>query len=755
MISDSDASLRKRDVLDRRLSIIDFLSADDSLLDPISSNHQHSENETWYTPNSKKFEDASTKIEQWEHEPQTSEKKTNKNKCNLRKSLAWDSAFFTSAGVLDAEELSSIIEGVEKEALPRIEEDVYRSCESISTLESDSLTVESVDLEGDLFEDVRASIQKSSNKSKLASASTRVSSTSGLQNRDSSGKVGLVSGLVSRNKVKAPPTPRNPTAAVRGIVKTTNKSNPTFTPFPQHTPTRRESSISKPSKVPAKPSASSTISAKRALISDLHVKSEKDKAKHIIDRVSSMSKASVIGGSRGTEPKPPVLSKLTSGQSVSTKTKSATSTSSGSNSSNNIGKSPFNSSRRKVIAGISKLPSSRPPPVRTPSGIASRNKTESGYSSLSGLLSANKLSSSVSPASSVSDWSSESSVSTSMLKYMCDSSRSSIDSCSSRKVLLDTNADQGINYQIPQSDLSLEGQEGQHTGFVIQSVRTTSVAAITPAAPAKPSGLRLPSPKIGFFDGAKSSVRTPRGGVQPQSVVPHGLLKHRAGSPSEGQNKAKLGKLQAVRSIKSIENKTPDNQQNPHPNPFDESLDVATKTSSAEQNVKSSSEMPMGAVENVTYTSLSHGMEKTNYDLHPLTCVEYQENVYHDNQVNCLSKQVELVDINSKPREKIRGGSLPICETDVCFHDESNGLELSNHNELFDYPKNLELLKGSSTPHLCGIPTSIDMATSVRRPFAEKNSFCNMDCSVFTEPAVLEVKPINLHVPESIKTENN
>lgn len=87
-------------------------------------------------------------------------------------------------GVLDAEELSSIIEGVEKEALPRIEEDVYRSCESISTLESDSLTVESVDLEGDLFEDVRASIQKSSNKSKLASASTRVSSTSGLQNRD-------------------------------------------------------------------------------------------------------------------------------------------------------------------------------------------------------------------------------------------------------------------------------------------------------------------------------------------------------------------------------------------------------------------------------------------------------------------------------------------------------------------------------------------------------------------------------------------
>jgi hypothetical protein len=90
-------------------------------------------------------------------------------------------------GVLDAEELSSIIEGVEKEELPRIEEDVYKSCDSISTLGSDCLTLESVELEGDLFEDVRASIQKSSHKSKLASAATRVSSTSrlaGLQTRD-------------------------------------------------------------------------------------------------------------------------------------------------------------------------------------------------------------------------------------------------------------------------------------------------------------------------------------------------------------------------------------------------------------------------------------------------------------------------------------------------------------------------------------------------------------------------------------------
>ncbi|XP_058740333.1 uncharacterized protein LOC131612583 [Vicia villosa] len=742
MNSDSDSSLRNNDINDRRLSIIDFLSADDSLLDPVSSNHQNSENEAWYTPNSKKFEDAATKIEQWEDEPQTSEKKTTRNpKCNLRKSLAWDSAFFTSAGVLDLDELSSIIEGVEKETLPRIEEDVYKSCDSISTLGSDSLTFESADLEGDLFEDVRASIQKSSRKSKLATAATRVSSVSALPGLQTpSRKVSAV----TRNKIKAPPTPRNPTTpVVRGIGKATNKN--TFTQIPQPLATRRESSISKLSKLPAKPIASSTISAKRASLSGLHAKSEKDRAKHIIgDRVSSMPNASVIGGSRGTQPKPTILSKLPSGQSVSTKAKSVSSTSSGSSLSDNIGKSPIISARRKVIAGNSKPPSSRPP-VKTTSGFASRNKIESVNSSLSSLISANKLSSSVSPASS---WSSEASLSASMPKYMCDSSRSSIDSCCSRKVFSDTNADKSINSQIAQSDLSIEGHEAQRSVIINPSVRTASVAAVTPSALAKPSGLRLPSPKIGFFDGVKSSVRTPRGGAQPHSAVLHGLLKHGARSPSEGKNKA-------VRSITPIGNKKIDNEKNPHPSHFDESLDVAIKACSAEQNIKSSTEMLKGAFKNVEYTSLSQEMQNsTNHDLRPLTRVNHQENVYHDNQIDCLIKQVGLMNINSATQEKINDDSLSFRETDVSFQDKSNGMELSNHRELFNHPKNPEILKGLSTPGLCVAPTSIDMATSARRPFAAKDSFFNMDFPVFIEPSISEVKLINTSVPENITKES-
>lgn len=252
----------------------------------------------------------------------------------------------------------------------------------------------------------------------------------------------------------------------------------------------------------------------------------------------------------------------------------------------------------------------------------------------------------------------------------------------------------------------------------------------------------------------KPSVRTPRGGMQPHSVVPHGLPKHGA-SPSEGQNKAKPGKLQPARSITSIENKKPNNQQNSHPDHFHESLDVAIKTSSQVQDVKSSSDMPMGAVENVEDTSPSHRVEKTHYILHPLSGVNNQENVSHDNQVDCLSKQIGLMDINSKTLGKINGDSLSFFQTDVSFKDKSNGLELSSHKELFDYPKSEESLKGSFTPNLSVSPTSFDTAISRRIPFAAKDSLCNMDCSDVRESALSEVKPTNLSLPESITKENS
>lgn len=81
--------------------------------------------------------------------------------------------FLLFLGVLDSDELSSMIEGsdkMENRSLPRILEETQRSTDSMSTLASDSLTIASdaltmASLENEideLFGDVRASIQKSS-----------------------------------------------------------------------------------------------------------------------------------------------------------------------------------------------------------------------------------------------------------------------------------------------------------------------------------------------------------------------------------------------------------------------------------------------------------------------------------------------------------------------------------------------------------------------------------------------------------------
>lgn len=65
----------------------------------------------------------------------------------------------------------------EKHVLPIILEDVQKSSDSISTLESEIMPLESI--EGNLFEDVRASIQKSSRS--IGKANSRSKAESGRQ----------------------------------------------------------------------------------------------------------------------------------------------------------------------------------------------------------------------------------------------------------------------------------------------------------------------------------------------------------------------------------------------------------------------------------------------------------------------------------------------------------------------------------------------------------------------------------------------
>ncbi|KAF7818582.1 histone H3.v1-like isoform X2 [Senna tora] len=944
-----EGSQRKRGVQNRRLSIIDVSSADDSLLDPVSGDHHKKHSGHLYenqehvelldTPNSKNFEDATSKLEEWEQEPRPTETfeigKAKKNsKCNLRKSLAWDSAFFTSAGVLDPEELSSIIEGVEKDekhALPCIKEDVHLSCESLTTLESDSMTLESLEadlfedirasiqkssntsnatngnrkmpsgmagfqtgeckhalpgikedirkscesittlesdsltlesLETDLFEDIRASIQKSGKMSNVANGKSKVPSrVAGFQTGDVLKKIGIAPG----NKMNASPSSKNPSSTSMQSGKT--MKNPPRPHVLQVSATRSESSTIKQSKVPAKSIPSLIMSAKRASLGGLHIGSEKDKANRVIGgRVSSVSKAPTLGGSRGVVPKTTLSSKSSSAPSVATKTNLSTSTSLGSNSSGNIGKSPLNSVKRKVDARTVKPPASGSA-VRTPSKIGSRNKTDSGNCGLSGLTSDTKLSSSISPASSVSDWSSESSSSTCVTKQRSNSSRTSIDSISScRKVSSDTDTPQVSSSLNTPSDLNLEGQESQLIGVVNQCARSSSAGAVLPPGPMmKPSGLRLPSPKIGFFDGMKSSVRTPRGGMQSHTVVPSGLPKHgRCVNPSEGQNKAKIGKLQSTRSIMSIKNAKPTSHPNLH-----ESSDVAVETFSGSQTVKISSELPkevvntmllesaagninmnmteghimethdisLGLTHNIGIVNIS--MEKTSseikdsissmdvratstdeerkrsdlsstYDVenssqivgegstcgesnlpkaegpdigmlinHPCdtenkkvldismhNMIPEGNNAMHSEisidtstvglynpsvsttEIDCLSSKLEVMGINSETQEKFNG-PLSFSQTDLCSQDYPKGVVFSSRKEL-DCPKQVESLNGPNTP-------SLYMAASTRRPFAVKDSFCNMDdlSCVSTESTVAEVKSTILSSSESMMKENN
>ncbi|KAE9612289.1 hypothetical protein Lalb_Chr06g0171411 [Lupinus albus] len=327
-------------------------------------------------------------------------------------------------------------------------------------------------------------------------------------------------------------------------------------------------------------SPNSKISSKLASPGDLHVKSEKGK-------VSSVSNTSVIRSSRASVPKSTLASKFPSVPSVSLKTKSIISKFQGGNISGNISKSTLNSLKRKVDGGT-KRPLSSCSSAKTPSKLASRDKTASSGSSLSSLLSVSKLSSSISPASSISDCSLESPSSTSMSKYRCNSSMTTIGSSPSRKRLPDIDGQQRSNSKNPRSNSSFEGKETQHTGFISQCARNPAAELVLPQAPMNnTSGLRLPSPTIGFFGGVKSSVGTPGKGTQ-HSGMPHSLPKHGARSvnPSEGLNNTKHRKLKPARYIMSTENKKSCNQQKSHQISLHESSDVAIGTSTALQNVK-------------------------------------------------------------------------------------------------------------------------------------------------------------------------
>ncbi|XP_021638497.2 uncharacterized protein LOC110633941 isoform X2 [Hevea brasiliensis] len=540
------------------------------------------------------------------------QEKTRKNeKYNLRKSLAWDSAFFTSAGVLEPEELSTIIGGTEKggknHILLGIEEDIHRSTDSISTFATDNSTLGT--LEDDLFGDIRASIQKSSKGSNAAVSHGKAGSgVNEGQLIKSSEKVDIV----VQKKLKTKAAPRKLTVAIKGSGKLANQVSPT----PQASKCglmneESTSSVRKPPNRAGRVSPILTTATKRASLGANHVKMEKDSAKYSTghsDKPKNLTvrgaKPPYMGGSRNTVPKPTLPFKSSLQSSMASKSELRTSSSTidslGSLSSDGSSRCSLYSEKRKIDSKTGNH-FSTVSTVKSTLKTESRSKNQSMSPRISPSVTKAKFFASISPASSISEWSLESMSPTSTLNKRTNSSRPSLDTRLCSDAYDNGDASQVLDSQNHSSDKCSVGHGTQVIGLPSECgkrVSTGSGAVVRPDS-IKPSGLRMPSPKIGFFDGVRSEVRTPSGRNQSHPAVPRGLPRYGVEnvSPSGRSNEAKLGKLQpialAVRGTKASAQQNASEIKPRPPLPLQAPPGNASKVCSASRNGKYCPGMPL------------------------------------------------------------------------------------------------------------------------------------------------------------------
>ncbi|KAL6503127.1 hypothetical protein OROHE_023756 [Orobanche hederae] len=510
---------------------------------------------------------------------------------NLRKSLAWDSAFFTSAGVLDAEEFTTMITGTDKSdkhILPGIQEEITGSTESLSTLGSDALTLET--LEDDLFVDIRASIQRSSKKTldlrssnsktaavevhELISCRVRVrgSSTRNTKVHDTTRLPALKKERVTQNKIPKP-----------CLKKTSSQQSDRMSKCqPKQKIGQTNAVLPKPPKSVSSSNPSSTAAGKRDSFGTGRTESGISNPVPVSGKGTQLLKVSSSGGVRRALPKPAPSSNSSLLASSSTVHSTRSSSSGGvrralpkpapsSNSSLLASLSTVHSARSSTSSDSSSSMSSRINPGKPNVMIQRRNTGKSGSvgtapsgpvpktplnatttttnATLRNKLppSSSKISSSVSPASSISEWSSVSSSSSSMVNQKYSNSRTSLDtsSCKSMEgdiIPLDSRTGGKGNQGLILTS-NYPKKSSMHTGGNLQAL-------------AKPSGLRMPSHKFGFFDGAKASVPSPNNRHQqsPSAVQKQAFPKNGpgAGIPIRSSiSKPKITKVPTARTVAS------------------------------------------------------------------------------------------------------------------------------------------------------------------------------------------------------------
>lgn len=434
-----------------------------------------------------------------------------KGKCNLRKSLAWDRAFFTNAGVLDAEELSTIINGAEKcekQTLHQIVEDIRESTDSVSTLGGDSLTLEN--LEVGLFEDIRASIQRSTPMEMGHATKNQVKPKTALRRPN----------MIPKPLPKQTAQPHVPMKAIKQdsqIIKPAAKTGNSTTTTTKvtgiistgksiSTATEKRDSITTTAKATRLISSGRSISTateKRNSVSATQggKKGEKDMSRIGASAGADSFKAHDSSGNRRVLPKPSKSSKSSSVDLSMTKHNISRFPSDRSGSlPTHATKLPIKAASRKLDKRHVKLPSDST--LKTASRTAPNNQTATGNSALAKHVMSSKDSCSISPCSSISELSASSS-STSTTNQRSNKSRISCDtkSCSS----LDNDNPQELGHH---SDQILEAHEYVEIALHGQETKkcSTSSGRLLQPPSMKPTGLKMPSPSIGFFDGMKMSL---------------------------------------------------------------------------------------------------------------------------------------------------------------------------------------------------------------------------------------------------------
>ncbi|GFY84581.1 hypothetical protein Acr_03g0013550 [Actinidia rufa] len=443
---------------------------------------------------------------------------------SVRKSLAWDSAFFTSAGVLDPEELSIINNGfemAETPLLPAIRKDIRkrRSTALEYTLDSDKFSFEinrSMDI--DLFEDIRASIHrsitmprvlKSGCKSRVGEA--RKQKTQSLKKLD----------VISQN---------------RHAVKGGESNSHSFKP---------------PKRLGRRMNPVSVGQTKKVCFGADHVKLESRTATSGFSQGLIVSKKSGFGNS--------CRSASSTASTISSSSVSLTASNDSTDSC-----SPFSSAISFKSSPNSRRNSRKPILVatdstnKTPLRCSLGGKSGLGKPCLSShLLSTSNHFSYASPDSSFDGWSSESS-------SACANHRSNLldpdfDASTPRGACLGNVATQALDSQSCSHYQLFDHQEGQQTRLLnqcIEEVAGTGNASAEATRNVRPSGLRMPSPKIGFFDEEKSPVLSASGGLQLHFGTQSGLP-----NPNVATNRKRLSKTPPAGVLAENGNPRPDSKQ--------------------------------------------------------------------------------------------------------------------------------------------------------------------------------------------------